>query len=180
MQTERQGPADAGCHGALSGMRALIEEVDVLDEEEEEAAKLKQAEKSQHENNAEQVENTKHNGTGAIKKETILPPPVSNTRGRKKGGDATQKKVAYKEKNDHKNNKPQPELDSDGHPLGINRCKTCNEISGHNSRTCTKRHEQEKRGHGDAQPNRNSTHNTKKSYDGDCVISYACFRLKKV
>ena len=41
-------------------------------------------------------------------------------------------------------------------------CRTCNEISSHNSRTCTKRNEQEKRGHGDAQQNRNSTHNTKK------------------
>ena len=49
-------------------MRALIEEVDVLNEEEEEAAKLKQAEKSQLDNNAEQVENTEDNGTGAIKK----------------------------------------------------------------------------------------------------------------
>ena len=154
--------SDAGCHRALSGMRALIEEVDVLNEEEEEAAKLKQAEKYQHDNKAEQVEKTKHIGTGAIKKETILPPPVSNTRGRKKGGDATQKKVACKEKNDDKNSKPQPELNSDGHPLGIRRCKTCNEISGHNSRTCTKRNEQEKQGHGDAQQNRNSTHNTKK------------------
>ena len=154
--------SDAGCHRALSGMRALIEEVDVLNEEEEAAAKLKQAEKSQHDNNAEQVENTEHSGTGAIKKETILPPPVSNTRGRKKGGDATQKKVACKEKNDDKNSKPQPELDSDGHPLGVRMCRTCNEISGHNSRTCTKRNEQEKRGHGDAQQNRNSTHNTKK------------------
>ena len=73
--------------------------------EEEEEAKLKQAEKSQHGNNVEQVENTEHIGTGAIKKETILP-PVSNTRGRKKGGDATQKKVACKEKNDDKNSKP--------------------------------------------------------------------------
>nr|XP_020164179.1 protein FAR1-RELATED SEQUENCE 5-like [Aegilops tauschii subsp. strangulata] len=33
--------SDAGCHRALSGMRALIEEVDVLNEEEEAAAKLK-------------------------------------------------------------------------------------------------------------------------------------------
>ena len=69
--------SDAGCHRALSGMRALIEEVDVLnEEEEEEEAKLKQAEKSQHDNNPEQVENTEHIGTRAIKKETILPPPV--------------------------------------------------------------------------------------------------------
>ena len=61
--------SDAGCHRALSGMRVLIEEVDMLNEEEEEgAAKLKQAEKSQHDNNAEQVENTEHIGTGAIKK----------------------------------------------------------------------------------------------------------------
>ena len=37
---------DARCHRSLSGMRALIEEVDVLNEEEEAAAKLKQAEKS--------------------------------------------------------------------------------------------------------------------------------------
>ena len=33
--------SDAGCHIALSGMRALIEEVDMVNEEEEEAAKLK-------------------------------------------------------------------------------------------------------------------------------------------
>ncbi|XP_020165496.1 protein FAR1-RELATED SEQUENCE 5-like [Aegilops tauschii subsp. strangulata] len=73
--------SNAGCHRALSGMRALIEEVDVLneeeeEEEEEEAAKLKQAEKSQHDKNAEQVENTEHSRTSAIKKQTILPPPV--------------------------------------------------------------------------------------------------------
>ena len=68
--------SDAGCHRALSGMRALTEEVDVLNEEEEAAAKLKQAEKSQHDKNAEQVENTEHSRTSAIKKQTILPPPV--------------------------------------------------------------------------------------------------------
>ena len=53
--------SDAGCHRVLSGMRARIEEVYVLnkeEEEEEEEAKLKQVEKSQHDNNAEQVENT--------------------------------------------------------------------------------------------------------------------------
>ena len=49
-------------------MRALIQEVDVLNEEEEEAAKLKQEEKYQHDNKAEQVEKTEHIGTGAIKK----------------------------------------------------------------------------------------------------------------
>ena len=61
--------SDAGCHRALSGMRALIEEVDVIKEEEEAASKLKQAKKSQHDNNVEQVENTEHSATGAIKKE---------------------------------------------------------------------------------------------------------------
>ena len=44
----------------------------MLNEEEEEAAKLKQAEKSQHDNNAEQVENTEHNGTGSIKKKQFF------------------------------------------------------------------------------------------------------------
>ena len=38
--------SDAGGHRALSGMRALIEEVDVHNKEEEEAAKLKQAERN--------------------------------------------------------------------------------------------------------------------------------------
>ena len=53
--------SDAGCHRALSGMRALIEEVEVLnEEEEEEAAKLKQAEKSQHDNIVAQRENSEH------------------------------------------------------------------------------------------------------------------------
>ena len=60
--------SDTGCHKALSGMRALIEEVVMVNEEEEEAAKLKQAEKYQHGNKDEQEEKTEHIGTGAIKK----------------------------------------------------------------------------------------------------------------
>ena len=89
-------------------------------------------------NSTEQAEGAEHIATAQINKETILPPPVSNTKGRKKGGDAAQKKATSKEKIAETNSKPQPELDSDGGPLGIRRCKTCNTINGHNSRTCKK------------------------------------------
>jgi hypothetical protein len=129
--------SDAGYHRAMSGMRALMEEVDVLNEEEE-VAKIQQAQNSMLDNNTEQTGGVEHTATAQIKKEIILPPPVSNTKGRKKGGDAAQKKAASKEKNAETNSKPQPELDSDGRLLGIRRCKTCNVINGHNSRTCKK------------------------------------------
>ncbi|KAE8773437.1 protein far1-related sequence 5-like [Hordeum vulgare] len=71
-------------HRALSGLRSLAEEVDVLNEEEEATTKIKLAENSKLDNNTNQEEDVEHNAARAIKQETILPPPVSNTRGRKK------------------------------------------------------------------------------------------------
>ena len=44
-------------------------------------------------NNTEQTGGVEHTATAQIKKEIILPPPVSNTKGRKKRGDAAQKRL---------------------------------------------------------------------------------------
>jgi hypothetical protein len=125
--------SDSGFNRALYGMRALIEEVDVLNEEE--------AENNKNERSEEKEDEHKHDADGAAPtvEETILPPPVSNTKGRKKESKSANKKAAAKDVGSEKKNKPEPELDSEGRPLGVRMCKSCEKIAGHNSRTCKQR-----------------------------------------
>src|ERR1041385_7150014 len=125
--------SDSGFNRALYGMRALIEEVDVLNEEE--------VENNKNERSDEKEDEHKHDVDGAAPtvEETILPPPVSNTKGRKKENKSANKKAAAKDVGSEKKNKPEPELDSEGRPLGVRMCKSCEKIVGHNSRTCKQR-----------------------------------------
>jgi hypothetical protein len=53
--------SEAGYHRAMSGMRALVEEVDVLNEE---AVRIQQQESLLVDNNNEQTEDAKHSATG--------------------------------------------------------------------------------------------------------------------
>jgi len=108
--------------------------VNVIKEEEE-------VEKINDARGEEQGKEHEHAADGAVHNmdDTILPPPVSNTKGRKKESKSANKKVAAKEKSPEKNSRPEPELDSGGRPLGVSMCKSCNKIAGHNSRTCKER-----------------------------------------
>src|SRR4051812_25653429 len=126
--------SDSGFNRALYGMRALIEEVDVLNEEEE-------AENNKNARSEEKGDDHKHGTDGAALTvdETILPSPVSNTKGRKKESKSANKKAAAKDGGPEKKNKPERELDSEGRPLGVRMCKSCNKIARHNSRTCKQR-----------------------------------------
>src|SRR6187399_953607 len=126
--------SDRGYNRALAGMRKLIQEVNVINEEEE-------AEKIMDARGEEQGKEHEHAADGAVHNmdDTILPPPVSNTKGRKKESKSANKKAAANEKSPTKNSRPEPELDSEGRPLGVRMCKSCNKIAGHNSRTCEER-----------------------------------------
>ena len=115
-------------------MRTLIEEVNVINEEEE----LENSKKYQSEDTGDEH---KHEADGAALTvdEAILPPPVSNTKGRKKESKSANKKAAASDIISEKKTKPEPELDSEGRPLRVRMCKSCNKIAGHNSRTCKQR-----------------------------------------
>src|SRR3954468_22697134 len=93
--------SDSGFNRALYGMRALIEEVDVLNEEEE-------AENNKNARSEEKGDEHKHDTDGAslTMDETILPPPVSNTKGKKKEIKSANKKAVGKDKGSEKKNKP--------------------------------------------------------------------------
>src|ERR1041385_4341718 len=82
--------SDSGFNRALYGMRALIKEVDVLNEEE--------AENNKNARSEEKGDEHKHDTDGAALTvdETILPPPVSNTKGRKKERKSANKKSCSK------------------------------------------------------------------------------------
>ena len=71
--------SDRGFNRALYGMRALIEEVNVINEEEE-------VENNKNNRSEDNGDEHKHEADGAALTvdEAILPPPVSNTKGRKK------------------------------------------------------------------------------------------------
>ena len=99
-------------------MRALIQEVDVLNEEEE-------AENNKNAWSEEKGDEHKHDTDGAALTvdEKNSSPPVSNTKGRKKERKSANKKAAAKDKGPEKKNKPEPELDSEGRPLGVRMCK---------------------------------------------------------
>ena len=119
--------SDRGFNRALDGMRTLIQKVDVLNEEEE-------AENIKNARSEEQGEKREHAADSAAHTtdETILPPPVSNTKGRKKESKSANKKAATRDKGAENKNKPEPELDSEGRSLGARMCKSCNKIAGHN------------------------------------------------
>ena len=125
---------DRGFNRALCGMRALIEEVNVINEEEE-------VENNKNNRSEDNGDEHKHETDGATLTvdETILPPPVSNTKGRKKESKSANKKAATSDIISEKKTKPEPELDSEGRPLGVRMCKSCNKIAGQNSRTCKQR-----------------------------------------
>ena len=108
--------------------------MNVINEEEE-------AEKIMDARGEEQGKEREHAADGAVHNMdgTILPPPVSNTKGRKKESKSANKKAAANEKSPEKNSRPEPELDSKGRPVGVKMCKSCNKIAGHNSRTCIER-----------------------------------------
>ena len=115
-------------------MRTLIEEVNVINEEEE----LENNKKYRSEDTRDEH---KHEADGAALTvdDAILPPPVSNTKGRKKESKSATKKAAASDIISEKKTKPDPELDSEGRPLGVRMCKSCNKIAGHNSKTCKQR-----------------------------------------
>ena len=114
-------------------MRTVIQEVDVINEEEE-------AENIKNARSEEQGDEREHAADGASHNmdETILPPPVSNTKGRNKLSKSANKKAAAKDKGPKKPRR-EPEVDNEGRPLGVRMCKSCNKIAGHNSRTCKER-----------------------------------------
>src|ERR1043165_7670779 len=126
--------SDRGFNRALYGTRALIEEVNVINEEEE-------AENNKNDRSEDNGDEHKHEADGAALTvdEEILPPPISNTKGRKKESKLANKKAAASDIISEKKTKPKPELDSEGRPLGVRMCKSCNKIAGHNSRTCKQR-----------------------------------------
>ena len=89
--------SDRGYNRALAGMRKLIQEVNVINEEEE-------AEKIMDVRGEEQGKEREHAADGAFHNmdDTILPPPVSNTKGRKKESKSANKKAATNEKSPKK------------------------------------------------------------------------------
>ena len=72
--------SDRGFNRALYGMTTLIEEVNVINEEEE-------LENSKNNRSEDTGDEHKHEADGAALTvdDALLPPPISNTKGRKKG-----------------------------------------------------------------------------------------------
>ena len=89
--------SDRGYNRALAGMRKLIQEVNVINEEED-------AEKIMDARGEVQGKEQEHAADGAVHNmdDTILPPPVSNTKGRKKESKSANKKAAANEKSPKK------------------------------------------------------------------------------